>query len=58
VGRLSVLVAGLLDRPVSDSGSGAFASCAGALGVFIRFGCAAHDESREFGVWLKIGAFF
>ena len=36
MGRLSVLVAGLLDRPVSGSGSGAFASCAVWLGCFYR----------------------
>ena len=36
VGRLSFSVVGLLGRPVSDSGSGAFASCAVWLGCFYR----------------------
>ena len=58
MGRPSLSVAGLLDRPVSGPGSGAFASCAGSLGVFIRFGCAAHDASRGFRVLGTFGAFF
>jgi len=38
VGRPSFSVAGLLGRPVSGSGSGAFASCAGSLGVLSALG--------------------
>ena len=47
MGRLSFSVVGLLGRPVSGSGSGAFASCAVWLGCFYRcWECRARRKLR------------